>query len=175
MRPEWRIRTADPGYQYKVVFRGLCDTGKTLGDLFLMQNALQCLEERTVALLALQPERFFQQVALLEVIDQKVKEVDVGHTKTGPGLRQMIQEEPDVFADVQFILRSIIEDVKGNLIANAAGFEEIVRCELRKDLVEPMGQRGGLMVERRCSGARIFRPACAGNPALPWQYGPFAT
>ena len=73
-------------------------------------------------------------------MDQEIKEVDVGHPKTGPILRQVIQEEPDVFADAQLILRRIIEDVKGNLMANATGAEEIVRCEFRKDLVEPLGQ-----------------------------------
>ena len=43
--------------------------------------------------------------------------------------------------DAQLILWLIIEDVKGDLIANAMGFEETIRCEFRKYLVEAPGQR----------------------------------
>ena len=106
-----------------------------------MQNALQCLEKRVVAFLALQLERLFQQVALLEVMKQEVKEVDVDHPHIGPVLRQVIHEELDVVTDAQLILWLIVEDVESDLIANAAGSEEFVGCELRKNLVEAPSQR----------------------------------
>ena len=54
-------------------------------------------------------------------MDQEVKEVDVAHPEIGFVLLQVIQEKPDVFADAWLILRCIIEDVKGNLIANTTG------------------------------------------------------
>ena len=38
-----------------------------------------------------------------------------------------------------FILRRVVEDVEGDLVANASSAQEIVRRELWQDLVEAVG------------------------------------
>ena len=59
----------------------------------------------------------------------------------GPVLWQLRHQEADVLTDAQLILGWVVEDMEPDFIADTAGAEEIIRSDLRQDLVQAPGQQ----------------------------------
>ncbi len=120
---------------------GAGDLGEERGELLGMQRTSQRLLERIVSLLPLHCEGLVEEVAGLQVVEHEVEQVDVLDPQPWLLLGDVVEQEPDVLPDPEFVLGRVVEDVEGDLVADPAAAEEVVGDEPRQNLIEPVGQR----------------------------------
>jgi hypothetical protein len=149
--PQQRPHAARPGDEDEVVRLRLGHLGEIGGDLALMERAGQGFEQGRIALLPLHLEGFNQKLPGTEVVQHEVEEVDVVDPQPRRLLRDLAEQEGDVFAHPEFVFRRVVEDVEGDLVADAGAAQELVGDDPRQDLVQAFGQRchGDTCMQRR--------------------------
>ena len=70
------------------------------------------------------------------MIDDQVEQIDVRRPQIWFLLGDVLEQEPHMIPDPQFLLGRVIEDVEGDFVAQALAAEEIVGGDLGQDLVQ---------------------------------------
>jgi len=120
---------------YARIAKTLCELGATTAKL---AEAFDVSEE-TIAAWQARHKEFAKACQInLERSDDQVEQVDVGEPQFGPALGYLGEEEGDVPADRQLLLRRVVEGVEGDLVAETAAVQEVVGGDAVEDLVEPL-------------------------------------
>ena len=88
-----------------------------------------------VALVSLHLERLLKQIALLEMIDDEIQQVDMFHPQSGPTFWDMGHEKPEMFTYPEFRFGRIVKDVKRDLVPKPFAAEKLGGNDLREDLI----------------------------------------
>lgn len=106
------------------------------GELVHVQRAAQRLEQRRIALGLLHGDGLVEKAALLEIVAQHALQVDVVDRQLAVLTGQYPFQEGEVLANLQFVLRGIVEDPEADLVAQALAGKEGLAGDLLGDLVE---------------------------------------
>ena len=117
-----------------------------------------------VTLLPLHLEGLVEQSFALQVVEHEVEQVDVLDPQTRLLLGDVVEQEADVLPDPQLVFRRVIEDVEGDLVAEAAAAQEVVGGDPGQNLVQ-RSVSGSLMGPPGCSAGRTLRRGPSGNRA----------
>src|SRR5215471_14993762 len=132
--------------------------GKHRGKPIGMQNRRQLLQHERIPFGLLQGDGFVEQVALTQVCQDKIEQVDMTDTETGSVFRHVIQEERDMLTDTQFSFRRIIENVKGNLVAQPFAPQKGIRGNGRQNLIQSL--RESIVHEVTCMQRSTYCSWC---------------
>ena len=110
--------------QHEVVVLEVVLGGDEVADLLRRQRALERAEECGVALLHLHLERLVEKAALLEVGQDDIEQVQVQDSQVPVMALEATHHPLDVLADLELVAGRIVEDVAGDLVADALAREE---------------------------------------------------
>src|SRR5438876_3599110 len=139
MRPQKRPYAAHTGQQHEVVLIGSSPLGEHCGKFSLLKGTGQSLTKGFVPFLLLNLDRFVEEVAAFQVVQNEVKQVNMLYAQPRSLLGNVIEQEANVFPQPQFVFGRVIEDVESNLVADTAPAEEVVRDDPRQYLVQTFG------------------------------------
>jgi hypothetical protein len=75
------------------------------------------------------------------MLDDEVEEIDVDKPQAGSLFGKVIPQKHEVLSDAQLGFRWVVEDVEGDLVAEALPLEEVIRGDSRQNLIQSVGQR----------------------------------
>ena len=138
---------------------GLGRLGEDLGYLGFVQRGSEGLEQGLVPLLLLHLQGSVQQLAVFQVIDHQVEQVDVLDPQARLVLGDVLQQEADVLPNAKFLLGRVVEDEEGDLVAEALARQEIIGRDPGKDLVQSVAEgiaHGATWMQRRTYCSSCF-------------------
>ena len=93
------------------------------GEFAGIEGGGQGLEQRGVALVGLEVQCLGVKAALLQVLHDQRKQVDVRDPQARSPLGKLLQQKGDVLAHPRLELRRVVEGVKGDFVAEATTAE----------------------------------------------------
>ena len=117
-----------------------------------MERASEGLLQRLVPLFPLHLDRLVEQLAALEVVQHEVEQVDVLDPQAMLLLGNVVEQRAQVIPDPQFVFGRVIEDVEGDLVADAAAAQELIGDDPGQNLVQAFVERiahGATWMQRR--------------------------
>ena len=118
----------------------------------LVQGTGQRLLERLVPFFPLHLHGLIEQLATLEVVQHEPEEVDVLDPQPVLLPGDVVEERVEVVPDPQFVFGRVVEDVKGDLVAEAAAAQEVIGDDPGQNLVQALVEgiaHGATWMQRR--------------------------
>ena len=122
-----RPDAANARHKHQIVLVGLGNLGEDCGQLVFVQRASKGLLAGPASPFSRCICRAFSsRFRLLQVFDHQVEQVDVLDSQPRLLLGNVFQQEANVLPDPQFFLGRVVEDVEGDLVADAAPAQEFI-------------------------------------------------
>ena len=140
VRAQHGPHAADASEQEQIVVCRRVFCGDEVTDLLRGQGAFQGPKDSGVTLGRLHLEHFLEELTPTQVRQDDIKEVEMQNTEFCVMARQAAFHHLDVLADPQLVPGRIVEDVAGDLVADALAGQKGRAGDPGQNLVQPVNE-----------------------------------